>query len=565
MAHHPFNLVCGIFMAIAVVTLAACGGGGGGSPGTPPPTPSSGAPATPTDPEPEPAPTSMRFSRIADSGLNRLFGGLLPPLSSARFFSGGVAAADYDADGDVDLYVVGGVSDPNHLYQNQGDGTFIEVAATVGLDVTQVGSGPAFGDIDGDGDLDLFVGAAEDTPVYLFENRLAAQGTFVDITFASGITLMAPNTVSATWFDYDGDGYLDLFLAHWGAKRQTGDDTETVWRNNGDGSFTNTSMETGIAAGLMEKGSSRVCKGEDCATSVTDWSFTPNFSDIDGDGDGDLLMAADYGTSQVLVNNGDATFTRVTDRDVIIDQEGMGASVGDYDNDGDMDWFVTSIYNLDVDAGESFGNRLYRNHGSAVFEDVTLAVGVDNGEWGWASCAADFDNDGHLDIFHVNGWNDDLGKDFTEDPVRFFHSQGDGTFAERAEDVGLDDTGQGRGVACFDAERDGDIDIVITNNDDDHLVYYRNETTSDNHYLGIRLAGPGANRFGVGAHITVTTNDGAQVRELRAGNNFASHNPLEVHFGLGAATVADVVVRWPDGTETSMNDVDVDQLMTITY
>ena len=134
-----------------------------------------------------------------------------------------------------------------------------------------------------------------------------------------------------------------------------------------------------------------------------------------------------------------------------------------------MDWFVTSIYNLDVDQGTYFGNRLYRNWGSGTFEDVTDVAGVADGGWGWATCFADFDNDGHLDLFHVNGWIRYRGKNFTTDQVRFFHAQGDGTFRERATEVGLEDTGQGRGLACFDAERDGDIDIVITNNSEDDI------------------------------------------------------------------------------------------------
>ena len=149
-------------------------------------------------------------------------------------------------------------------------------------------------------------------------------------------------------------------MSHWGASQRT--DTETLWRNNGDGSFTSGSIESGIAEAIIEP---------DQNTGLgIDQTFTPNLSDIDNDGDVDLLMAADFGTSQVFVNNGDGTFTKVTDRNVIVDQSGMGAAVGDYDNDGDMDWFVTSI----LQKPEFFGNRLYRNMGSAVFEDATLSL-----------------------------------------------------------------------------------------------------------------------------------------------------------------------------------------------
>jgi len=498
------------------------------------------------------AETGIQFTRVLDSGLDRSFVARFLSVKDPERFSNGIAAADYDADGDVDLYIVGGRTHPNHLYQNRGDGTFVEVAASVGLDVTHWGSGPVFGDVDGDGDLDLFVGSGDGDPVYLFENRLdeaeAPTGVFVDRTLESGITITTENTVSAAFHDYDEDGYLDLFLAHWGAVRSQGEDTETVWRNEGNFTFTSTSIETGIAAAMVKSG--------------RDWSFTPNLSDIDGDGDADLLMVADLNNSEVLVNNGDGTFTATTDPDVIDDQAGMGAAVGDYDNDGDMDWFVTSIYTLDID-GDHFGNRLYRNDGAGVFTDVTTEAQVEDGGWGWGSCFADFDNDGNLDIFHVNGWHHELDKDFTIDQIRFFHSRGNGIFDERAEEVGLVNKSQGRAIACFDAERDGDLDLMIVNNSSDHLVYYRNDSDNDNHYLGIKLDGADTNSRGVGARITVTTTNGEQVRELRAGSNYASQNPLEVHFGLGTARLADVAVRWPDGSSSTLDSVAADQVLTV--
>ena len=276
-------------------------------------------------------------------------------------------------------------------------------------------------------------------------------------------------------------------------------------------------------------------------------------------------MAADFETSQVLLNNGDGTFTNVTDQDVIVDQAGMGSAVGDFDNDGDMDWFVTSIFNLDVDEGELFGNRLYRNDGNGIFSDVTDDSATRDGSWGWGACAADFDNDTRIDIAHVNGWREDPNKDYAGDRVRLFHniSESSIVFEDRAASSGFDDRGQGRGIACFDAERDGDIDIVISNNDPANVVFFRNQTDTSNHYLAIRLGGMGLNTFGVGAHITLTTDDGTQVRELGGINNFVSHNPFEVHFGLGSATRADVTVRWPDGETTMLTTVEADQLLTI--
>ena len=494
---------------------------------------------------------ALAFERHTASSFNRSFGNDVLEMTDEELQSGGVAAADVDGDGDVDFYVVGGNTEPNHFYRNRGDGTFEEVGTELGLDLVHWGSGPAFGDIDGDGDLDLFVGAVLGDPHHVFENRLdQAEARFVDATRASGIRLSSANTMSATFFDYDRDGFVDLFLTHWGNRYEAGKDTETVWRNNGDGSFVNTSIESGIAAALVEL--------------RTDWSFTPNFSDIDGDGDADLLMSSDFEESQVFLNNDDGTFTNVTDQDVMNDQAGMGAAVGDYDNDGDMDWFVTSIYNLDLLDGNYIGNRLYRNEGGGVFGDITRPARVADGGWAWGACAADFDNDGNVDILHVNGWDVLDGKDYRGDPIRFFHNTGPGiVFREIAREIGLTNDAQGRGVACFDMGRDGDVDVLISNNSGDNVVLYRNETTNDNHYLGVRLEGAGANRLGIGARITATTVDGSQIRDLGGRNNYVSHDPFEVHFGLAEATEADIEVRWPDGTMSTMPNVSADQQITV--
>ncbi|MAW27762.1 MAG: hypothetical protein CMP98_03035 [Gammaproteobacteria bacterium] len=537
----------GTVIAVVLLVLTACSGGSGSSsPQTMDPLPSE-----PPDTNLRNEDPVIRFIDVtADSGLSRRWGIVTGGPSFINEFAGGLAVADYDDDGDIDLFATGGDSDPNHLYENQGDGSFVELGRDVGLNFTHRGSGPNFSDFDGDGDLDLFVGGVERSPFYLMENR---DGQFYNVTSSSGIDLTVDDTVSATFGDYDNDGDLDLFLSHWGASRRA--DTETLWRNNGDGSFTSASIESGIAGQLIES--------VDSTGQEMDRSFTPNLSDIDGDGDMDLLMASDFETSQVMVNNGDGTFIKITDRNVIIDQNGMGAAVGDYDNDGDMDWFVTSI----MQPPDLFGNRLYRNMGSGTFEDATDEAGVADGGWGWAACFADFDNDRYLDVFHVNGWRagDPDGGTENGDQVRFFHSRGDGTFEEKASMVGLSDRGQGRGVACFDAERDGDIDIVIANNDQEQFVYYRNDSINNNHYLVIRLIGSGMNTRGIGAWVEVTTPGSIQVREVRAGNNYVSQNPPEVHFGLGAATSVDVVVRWPDGTETGLLGVAANQLLTIRY
>ena len=469
---------------------------------------------------------------------------------------GGVAAADIDDDGDIDLYFVGGNGAPNALYRNDGGNQYTNVTVAAGLDLTHLGSGPAFADLDGDGDLDLFVGAVEGDTVHLLRNDA---GLFTDVTLNSGLALTAENTISAGFSDYDLDGDLDLFLAHWGNDPQP--DTETVWQNNGDGTFVSASIPSGIAGQLITQNG---------LPGLFDYSFAPMFSDIDRDGDPDLLLASDFETSKIFRNDGDATFTDITDRDVVIDRNGMGSAAADYDNDGDMDWYVTSIFNTSNTMDPNPGNRLYRNEGNNVFADVTDAAGVADGGWGWGVCFEDFDNDGDADIFHVNGWEQidprDAGgpNDYTFDQIRYFESQGDGTFVEAAQEAGLVDTGQGRGVACFDADRDGDLDLVITNNDElKSVVVYENLYAGNNHFLTVRLNGNGINTDAIGAMIEISDGSRTQIREIRAANHFVSQNPAEAHFGLGSAMTVSMTVFWPDGTQSVLNNVSADQLLVV--
>ena len=494
-----------------------------------------------------PSGTELRFTRVADIGLDRSYPHDPATLNDKQYYAAGVAAGDIDNDGDVDLYVVGGNTVPNALYLNNGNGTFVDVAEEYGVDLVHWGSGPAFGDVDGDGDLDLFVSAAYFNPVFMFENDSETE-TFIDITAESGIAVYSDATMSATMADYDQDGWIDIFLTHWGDNRQYRPDTETVWRNEGEGFFRNVTDLVGISDILLE--------------TPTEHTFTANLFDIDGDVDKDLLMVADFNTSQVLKNFKGRHFTLDTDREVIRDQAGMGAAVGDFDNDGDFDWFVTSIFNEDT-GGHYYGNRLYRNDGTGNFSDISDQAQISNGGWGWGACAKDFDHDGFLDIFHVNGWREDL---IQETPSRLFWNKVDGSFREVAQDVGIEYTGQGRGLACFDADRDGDIDILVVNASEPHLEFYRNDSVRLGNYLTIKLQGSGANTYGVGATVTVTTEFGTQIRQLGGSNNFVSHNPMEVHFGLGSATTADVRVDWFDDGPvdfTEFSVVEVNKVITV--
>ena len=428
---------------------------------------------------------------------------------------GGVASGDLDADGDIDLFLVSEGSEVNLLYLNRGDGTFQEVAADYGV---------------------------SDTPLY------ESGPLFVDVTPETGLVLPEwVDTYSITAGDINGDNLLDLFLTHWALAPTIGQQ-HLLWRNSGGGSFVDVTSPYGLD-GLRH-------------------TFTANFSDIDLDGDLDILLASDFGNSKVLRNDGGILVEQPAS--VLTDENGMGASVGDYDNDGDLDWFVTSIWDPDGIAEANWGlsgNRLYENDGQGGYTDVSIRAGVRVGYWGWGSCFADFDNDGNLDLFHVNGFNsvESDASEFWADPSRLFMSNGDGTFVERSSDLGLDDTKQGRGVVCFDADRDGDIDIFISNNRASPS-FYVNEGTGLNNYLEIVLRGASPNTQGIGARITVMTGGGGQqIREIRAGNNFLSQSPAEAHFGLGGEQTVDVSVRWPDGNLTDLEDVWANQVLVIPH
>lgn len=491
---------------------------------------------------------ALTFTEVTDAaGIRHVHGHVEgTKIDQIARVGGGVAAGDYDGDGWVDLYVVAGDAGTNALYRNRGDGTFEEVAHAAGVALSQRrSSGPVFADYDGDGHLDLFVGAVDSAGPTLFRNR--GNGSFQ----AQDTTRLFPTGpyTSSTFGDYDLDGDLDLFVTHWGLFSRVRR-IDHLWRNNGDGTFSPATTEAGLeiktAAGPLG----------------LQWSFTANFADIDNDGWPDLLLASDFGLSQVFLNNRGGTFTETTS-EVISDENGMGAAVGDYDNDGDLDWFVTSIFDgtgVPREEWGATGNRLYRNRGDGSFEDVTDASGVRDGSWGWAACFADFDNDGWLDLFHVNGWDGDPM--FVDQPARLFMSNGDGSFSDRAAEAGVADRGDGRAVVCFDYDRDGDIDVFIGNHEGASRLY-RNEG-GENGFLTVRLRGRSPNTEAIGARVHVMAGGRVQLRELRAGSNYVSQDPAEAHFGLGRSSIVDEVrVVWPGGEQTVSSAVALQQTLVI--
>ena len=279
--------------------------------------------------------------------------------------------------------------------------------------------------------------------------------------------------------------------------------------------------------------------------------------------------ASDSETSQVLRNEAGIKFVDAT-TNVIDDKNGMGGTVADYDRDGDLDWFVSSIHTLeadDNDVGSDTGNRLYRNmDGLGNFEDATDEANVRNGDWGWGSCFADFDNDGHVDLFHTNGYPD-VDERYADDPSRLFMANGDGSFSERAFSSGITHDGQGRGTVCADFNADGRVDILIASSGQSPTVY-ENVTENDHHYLAIDLVGIGANRDAVGARVTIESDSGKQLQEVQLGTWYLSQGPTTLHFGLGTDdAVSSIEIRWPGPglPRSRLRNVGVDQRIAIEH
>jgi hypothetical protein len=481
-----------------------------------------------------------------DAGLHSAHGYDVVRPTEPQEAAGGVAAGDFDNDGLIDLYVLAGTVGRNFLFRNQGDGTFADVADAAGVGLTGVSSsGPLFFDYDGDGWLDLFVGAVNGDPPKLFHNQ--GDGTFQDVTDGSGLSFPS-ETLSATAGDYDGDGWLDLFLSHWGSPAGGCH----LWHNDAGRGFSCADATAGLG---------------DLVRDLTDRTFTANFVDLDADGRPDLVVTADFGQSTVWMNQGSGQFSNATSA-VISDQNGMGSAVGDYDGDGDFDWFVSSIRDSDgVTEGNwgTTGNRLYRNRGDGTFEDATDEAGVRDGDWGWGASFADFNNDGQLDLVHVNGWPQGSPQ-FRGTRARLFMAGPDGRFEDQAAVRGLEERVGGRGVVCFDFDGDGDLDLFVANNNGPHHLWRNDGGRAGGHFLDVRVLGTPPNTFAIGATITVQAAGRKQVRDVHAGSNYVSQNPVEAHFGLGtAARVDQVTVVWPDGHQLTLGGMDADQTLVVRH
>jgi len=494
------------------------------------------------------------------------------------FTAGGAAVAvgDYDNDGFEDIFVTDSdAGKPNHLFHNNGDMTFTDVAVKAGVaggnDPLSVVSDALWFDYDNDGKLDLLI-ARFGTPI-LYHNE--GNGKFKDVSATSGLNKFG-NTIAVIAFDYDNDGYLDLLFGNYFKPVNLQDLKDphvlpndldnavngggvTLWRNTGKGSFEEVTEKAGLGK-------------------VTGWALDVGHGDFNNDGLQDIYIACDYGTDHVFINKGDGTFREVTEKATGWDtKKGMNVDVADYDNDGWLDIYVTNI----TDEYMKECNMLWHNNGDGTFTDVSKETGTCETGWGWAAKFADLDNDGWQDLFVVNGLKSagpesyvplllpvitTTGLDITDvnnwpsignrtwsgyQKKKLFRNLGNGAFKDVAAEAGTDNDLDGRGIGVIDIDNDGRLDLVETNADQPLLLYH-NVTEKPGNWIELKLIGVKSNRDAIGARVRVEAGGLTQIREVDGGNGYAGQSTRRVHFGLGkAAKIDSLQIKWPSGaTET---------------
>jgi len=471
---------------------------------------------------------------------------------SPERYAGGVAIVDIDDDGDLDAFITRPYSE-DLLYLNDGAGNFEDAAAQFGIVDTLGTSGVAFGDIDNDGDQDLYITTLGELRHYLFVNE---GGVFVEDGVSRGAAILTEYQHAGstpTFADYDLDGDLDLYVGEWRTYALGSHQSHArLLRNLGPqapGFFEDVTLAAGLDIDLVHEQVGGNIQGT--------FVLSAGWADMDADGYPDLLLACDFATSRLFWNNGDGTFLDgTTAAGVGTDENGMGASVADYDADGDLDWFVTSIL------GETkTGNRLYQYVGGREFVDATDAAGVRDDQWGWGTAFFDHDLDTDLDLVATNGWYATL---YLEDPMFAWTNDGTGVFTPAANELGFDDDGQGRALVTFDADGDGDLEVLLVNNGGEVKLYRNDTPREDKHWLRVRTPGTASNSDGIGAIVTVDTSAGPRVAEVGGTSHYLGHGPREAHFGLGTDELVDVHVTWPaTGQTEDLIDVAADQVLVV--
>ncbi|OLD61848.1 MAG: hypothetical protein AUI53_03995 [Acidobacteria bacterium 13_1_40CM_2_60_7] len=521
-------------------------------------------------------------ARAGLSGYHNLFGS---PEKRYIIESTGNGAAwiDYDNDGCLDLFVLNGSTlerqqkgergPGNRLYHNNCDGTFTDVTSGSGLEGGYWGSGVAAGDYDKDGFVDLYVTTILEGN-HLYRNN--GNGTFTDVTAKAGVGGGRHVSVSAAFFDYDRDGHLDLFVTNyvqfdrayldrvspyclWKGLRVfcgpngVAGDSNVLYHNNGDGTFTDVTKAAGLQNPELK-------------------SLGVITADLDDDGWPDIYVASDSTINALYRNRANGTFEDVSlqsgagySQDGRA-QSGMGVDAGDYDGDGRLDLFVTNF--------QDDYNTLYHNDGKLTFTDVTFAAKIGQVSFnhlGWGTGFEDFDNDGHLDIFVANGHvypqvdAAHLPQETYAQRNQLLRNLGNGEFADVTGTAGdgMQVVKSSRGAAFGDFDNDGQIDVVVINIDNT-LTLLHNTTRNRNHWLTLRTIGSRSNRDGIGARLRLRVDGRVEVREVKTCGSFASASDPRVHFGLGATrTIERLEVSWPSGTKQTFTNVPIDHFVVI--
>ena len=492
-----------------------------------------------------------------------------------EIMSGGGLFFDYDGDGWTDVFLVDGGSFTgaagggarHRLYRNRGDGTFEDVTARSGIVHTQYGMGACSADYDNDGWPDLYITNVGSNVLY-YNN---GGKTFTDVTRAAGVGSRSFGA-SCAFADVDRDGDVDLFVTNYVDARVDNNifcgDTagrvrvychplnfaplaSVLYRNNGNGTFTDISRESGIGA---HRGN----------------GLGVVFGDYDDDGLVDVFVANDTTPNFLYHNEGGGAFKEVAlPAGVAVaadgnSRAGMGTDFGDYDGDGRLDLFVTN-HELEM-------HTLFRNLGRGLFADVTSESGVGLATLpyvGFGALFLDYDNDGDLDLAIVNGHVMNNSGHFrpgsTEAQRKLLFRNDGGRFTEvgRTSGPGFAVEKVGRTLAAADIDNDGDLDLLVTNNGGT-VDLLRNESGRDNNALLVRLVGTRSNRGGIGARLRLTAGGATQMREVKAGSSYLGQSDLRVHFGLGRATTVDrLEIRWPSGDTETVQSVAANQILTV--
>jgi hypothetical protein len=454
----------------------------------------------------------------------------------------GVALADYDRDGDLDIYFVVQLplvsNDPdtwNRLFANNGDGTFSDVTAQAGVagrnsnsGFSYMGSkmGASWGDYDNDGWPDIFLTHFGENQ--LFHNN--GDGTFTNVTETAGVAGGKTQvSSSALWFDYDRDGDLDLYVGNWtDYVPRNPNYANLMYENLGDGTF----LDVSDASGLADKGQ----------------TWTTVAIDANNDGHLDLYLANDFGPNKFYLNNGDKTFSEKTTEFGLEDPfQGMGMAVTDCDGNGFFDIYLT---NVSVGAPNGEINPLFLNTGDGRFFNYSVEAGASRAGWGWGTEFIDLENDGDDDLFVAAGY---FSQVFPNVLFRHDSESGSVNFTDVSADYGLNHNAEGRGVAAFDYDNDGDNDLLVSNFVAPPALFVN--PLAHGNWLKVKLEGTVSNRDAFGATVVVQA-AGRTYRKYHHGAQFLAQNIQPLHFGLGDAQQIDrITVAWPNGSSEAIEMV----------